>query len=120
MKAKVIFFLFLTAGSFSVCSTGFSSNAMGDEGTVTNMNSDEMVWLNSEIAESRDAYSNAKCFAWTDCIGLNGWTGRIWCKTFSESDGSSACSYSVLPGDSVQCTGYNSYGHWVNIERSCY
>ncbi|WP_127718352.1 hypothetical protein [Halobacteriovorax sp. HLS] len=54
---------------------------------------------------------NAGCYAYTRC-----WNGRmIQCQTYGNG-----CTFYSQPGQYVQCTGYNSWGQWVNTYATCY
>lgn len=58
---------------------------------------------------------SADCYASTYCPNLG---TSIWCRTYDGPYG--ACSFDIVPGYSVSCTGYNLYGYWDNMWLTCY
>jgi hypothetical protein len=66
----------------------------------------------SELGSSgTDANGMYSCSAWTTC-----WNGvTIGCQTFGYN-----CTWWTNPGYSVQCTGLDYWGRWVNLYYRCY
>jgi hypothetical protein len=58
-----------------------------------------------------DADGQYGCYAWTTC-----WNGAtIACQTYGQG-----CTWWTNPGYSVQCTGFDYWGRWVNVFYRCY
>jgi len=65
---------------------------------------------NMSFAE-QEAYYPQTCQAATRC-----WNGAvIACRTFGWG-----CTWFVIPGQSVQCTGYDGWGRYVNFYYRCF
>jgi hypothetical protein len=69
----------------------------------------------ADVAENGSSGADAdgvySCSAWTRC-----WNGVvIGCQTFGYN-----CTWWTIPGHSVQCTGFDYWGRWVNIYYRCY
>lgn len=95
------------------------------------------VSLFTVTANAQWQSSQSSCYAYTDCFssGMYGsvYNGRIACQTygsayaFGPASTGSACSWYVVPGRSVQCSGFSQtrdyYGNfvwgWQNFSYVC-
>lgn len=96
------------------------------------------VSLFAVTANAQWQYSQGGCYAYTDCYSSNYYgqpvyTGTISCQTYGSTyaygpaSGGNSCSWYVVPGRSVQCTGFaqvrDYYGNfvwgWQNYSYSC-
>ncbi|MBC7385845.1 MAG: hypothetical protein H7301_06755 [Cryobacterium sp.] len=64
-------------------------------------------------AESPEQYP--VCTSVTACYSPYGGHYVIQCQTFGQG-----CQFWTVPGYSVQCTGFDYYGRWVNLAYRCY
>ena len=54
------------------------------------------------------------CSAFTTCPSLYGVPYTISCQATGQG-----CTYAVIPGQAVQCIGYDAYGRWVTVAFRC-
>ncbi|OFZ19678.1 MAG: hypothetical protein A2X94_16600 [Bdellovibrionales bacterium GWB1_55_8] len=60
--------------------------------------------------------SYVRCEAFTTCP--NGMPIRCW--AYGNSYNYTACTWSVIPGAYVECTGFNDWGQWAVSWARCY
>jgi hypothetical protein len=81
---------------------------------ISGAKADDTAALDAAIAEADAAYP-AHCVAMTTCFRPWGPAFTIACQTFGYG-----CSRWIVPNNSVQCTGLDAWGRWVNLYYRCW
>ncbi len=66
-------------------------------------------------ATAQAGMSYNTCYAYTACPG----GGMIQCQVWGSATTWTACTWNVIPYQSVRCEGYNGFGMWEVINVSC-
>ena len=74
-----------------------------------------VAFANSDLASREDAADQVFCRAVTTCVSPFRPPYTIACETYGAS-----CTWWTVPYQSVQCTGFDFFGRWVNLFYRCF